>query len=301
MTTNPPRREQPSTYFVQDRSDQEELTRVQLQGQMVTASMGGILPEQPDPTIFHRVLDIGCGTGDWLISAAKTYPSMSRLIGIDISKRMIDYARAQAEAQQVSDRVEFHVMDALLMLEFPNTYFDLVNQRFGLSWLRTWDWPKLLQECQRVTRRGGVIRITESDTFLDSGSLARTRLLEMTLDAFYRAGHFFIRERNGVTSQLAHLLRQHGIQNVQTRSYALEYRADTPEGQRFYEDIKLAYRTVIPFFRKWTRVPEDYETIYQQMLSEMQQPDFVATWNLLTAWGQAPGYYNNRMSYDIPG
>ncbi len=36
------------------------------------------------------------------------------------------------------------------------------------------------------------------------------------------------------------------------------------------------------------RVPDDYEEIYQQMLSDMQQPDFVATWGLLTAWGNTP-------------
>jgi hypothetical protein len=40
--------------------------------------------------------------------------------------------------------------------------------------------------------------------------------------------------------------------------------------------------------RKWSRVPDDYETIYQQALSEMQQPDFVSTWGLLTAWGIKP-------------
>jgi len=177
-------------------------------------------------------------------------------------------------------------LDALLMLEFPTAYFDLVNQRFGLSYLRTWDWPKFLQECQRVCRRDGIIRVTESDTFLEPGSPAQTRLFEMTLDAFYRAGHFFLREKNGVTSQLAHLLHQHGIQDVQTRAYALAYQAGTPEGQRFYEDIKLAYRTIIPFFRKWTTMPDDYKEIYQQMLSEMQQPGFEATWRLLTAWGQ---------------
>ena len=43
---------------------------------------------------------------------------------------------------------------------------------------------------------------------------------------------------------------------------------------------------MLPFLHKWTRVPHDYENIYQQALSEMQQPDFVATWNLLTAWGK---------------
>jgi DNA-binding transcriptional regulator of glucitol operon len=32
-------------------------------------------------------------------------------------------------------------------------------------------------------------------------------------------------------------------------------------------------------------VPDDYEEIYQQALKDIQQPGFVATWNILTAWG----------------
>jgi len=53
------------TYFVQDRSNQEELKRLIVQGRLVTDVMGGVLPEQQDPTQFHRVLDIGCGPGGW--------------------------------------------------------------------------------------------------------------------------------------------------------------------------------------------------------------------------------------------
>src|SRR5258708_15848139 len=78
-----PKREQPSTYFVQDRSNQEELDRLQIQDHMLTASMGGVLPEQPDPTAFQRVLDVGCGTGDWLIELAKTTPTCPSLVGVD--------------------------------------------------------------------------------------------------------------------------------------------------------------------------------------------------------------------------
>ncbi len=286
-TPTDPRQEHPSTYVVQDRSNEEELTRLQIQDQMLTAGMGGVLPEQPDPTRFQRVLDVGCGTGGWLIEAAKTYPAMSLLVGADVSSRMVEYARTQAEAQQVSDRVQFATMDALRMLEFPTDNFDLVNQRLGQSYLRTWDWPKLLHEFQRVTRPGGVIRVTESD-INENTSPALTRLLEISLDAFYRAGHFFTPDGNGVTSQLAGLLHQYGLQNVQTRAYPLEYRAGTAQGQRFYEDMRHTFRTALPFLRKWSRLPDDYETIYQQMLSEMQQPDFVAIWNLLTAWGNKP-------------
>jgi len=287
-TPNDPRREHPSTYVVQDRSNEEELTRLQLQDQMITAGMGGVLPEQPDPTIFHRVLDVGCGTGGWLIEAARAYPSMSLLVGVDVSSRMLEYARAQAEARQVSDQVQFRAMDALRMLEFPANYFDLVNQRFGSGYLRTWDWPKLLREFQRVTRPGGVIRVTEPDMIIESSSPALVRLNDLFLQALSQAGHFFTPSWNAVTSELARLLHQYGLQNVQTRAHALEYRAGTPEAQSFCEDMKHTFRVIVPFLRKWSRVPDDYEEIYQQLLSELQQPDFVATWNLLTAWSNKP-------------
>jgi len=282
------RRERPSTYVVQDRSGEEELTRLRIQDEMVTVVMGGVLPEQPDPASFQRVLDVGCGTGGWLIETAKTYPTISLLIGVDISSKILEYARAQAEAAQVSDRVQFVEMDALRMLEFPTNYFGLVNQRFGVSYLRTWDWPKLLAEFQRVTTPGGVIRLTEGDIHPENTSPALTQLYHLLLQAFYQSGHLFTPESDGITGQLAHLLHRHGVQHVQTRSYTGEGRAGTIEGQRFYEDMSRAFRTALPFLRKWTRVPDDYERIYQQALSEMQQPDFVESGGILTAWGNTP-------------
>ena len=288
-TSDQPRREHPNTYFVQDRSNLDEMTRLQIQDQMLTTGMGGVLPEQSDPTIFQRVLDVGCGTGGWLIEAAKTYPSMSMLVGVDVSNKMLEYAQAQAEAGQVTDRVEFRAMDALRMLEFPADYFDLVNQRFGASFLRKWDWPKILQEYQRVARPGGVVRVTEADFILECSSPALSRLYQLACEAFYQAGNYFTPSSNAVISELAHLLSQYGLQDVQTRSHILEFRAGTPEGQRFAEETKLVYRTMLPFLRKWTRVPDDYEEIYQQALNETQQPDFVVKWGLLTAWGTKRG------------
>src|SRR5262245_28711982 len=99
----PRRNEHPTTYIIQDRKDERELTRLAIQDQMVTAAMGGVLPEQADPTSFHRVLDVACGTGGWAMGAAQTYPAMS-LVGIDISQRMVKYARTQAAAHQIDDR-----------------------------------------------------------------------------------------------------------------------------------------------------------------------------------------------------
>jgi ubiquinone/menaquinone biosynthesis C-methylase UbiE len=284
MSSNP-RKEHPNTYFVQDRSNQDEMKRLEIQGRLVTVSMGGVLPEQPDPASFRRVLDVGCGIGDWVIETAKTYPSISYLVGADISGKMIEYARAQAEAEQVSERVEFRVMDALRMLEFSTGSFDLVNHRYAASWLRTWDWPKLLEEYQRVTRLGGVVRITEADCVMETSSPAYSRLSDIWQKAFYQAGHSFAPKSDGLTSELPRLLVQHGLENVQTRALMVEFRAGTPEWQDFYRDLELLFRTMQPFLRRWIRLLEDYENLCQQVLSEMRQPDCVAKWHLLTVWG----------------
>src|SRR5215469_12522702 len=123
----PIQKESSSTYIVQDRSNLEEIKRLEIQDKMVTEGMGGVLPEMADPTVLQRVLDVGCGTGGWLMEIAQTYPTIEELIGIDISNKVIAYAHAQAETKPLAGRVQFQTMDALQKLEFPAASFDLVN------------------------------------------------------------------------------------------------------------------------------------------------------------------------------
>jgi ubiquinone/menaquinone biosynthesis C-methylase UbiE len=285
-----------NTYFVQDRSNEDELARLQIIDQMITAGMGGVLPEQADLSRFQRVLDVGCGTGGWLIELARQSPQTARLVGVDASKRIVTYAREQASTQQMSERVQFQAMDALFTLPFPDYSFDLVTHRFAMSWLRTWEWSRLLQEYLRVCKPGGVIRVTESDFLTESSSPALLRLWQIAFQAFWQSGHFFVAEPDGVTCQLAQLMQQEGLENVQTRAYELHYRAGAQEADLFTENTRLGFRTALPFYRKWMRLPDDYEAIYQQALAEMLQPDFTATLRLLTVWGTSLGYSRDVFS-----
>jgi ubiquinone/menaquinone biosynthesis C-methylase UbiE len=137
------------------------------------------------------VLDVGCATGGWAIRLAQQYPWM-QVSGIDISERMVHYARQQAEQAGVAERVQFSVMDALSCLALPDHTFDLVNERFSCSYHRTFEWPDYLLELRRVAHPGGIVRLTEF-VISPSTSPAFTQLFDMLICAFCKAHHLFLR------------------------------------------------------------------------------------------------------------
>jgi ubiquinone/menaquinone biosynthesis C-methylase UbiE len=248
--------------------------------------MGGVLPEQTDVALWRRVLDVACGPGGWAIEAARTYPGLS-LVGVDISHRIIAYACEQAEACQMADRVSFHSMDALRMLEFPPGSFDLVNLRLSVGFLRTWDWPGLLREMLRVARPRGIIRLTEPELIHETTSRAFTRWQDLLVQAWYRAGHLFAPDTAGITAHLPRTLQRAGCGQIQTKTFTYTFRAGTPEGESLYADVQYLFQTTRPFLQKWGAIPDDYQELSQQVLHEIRQDDFQANWNFQTIWGVA--------------
>jgi ubiquinone/menaquinone biosynthesis C-methylase UbiE len=233
-------------------------------------------------------MDVGSGSGGWVFTTARTYPEMN-LIGIDISQRMVDYARRQAKDLQLDGRVEFHVMDALLLLEFPNDYFDLVNLRFGVGYLRTWDWPKMISEMLRVCRPGGVIRVTECEVGGQSSSSAIMQIYDMLTCALFRSGHLFEEKKSGLIDHLVPLLTRHGCQQVQSRICVAAPQVGTPEATAASENIVAMCRVSRPFLEKWGCLASDYDTISQQVLEQLQDPESPGSTTLLTVWGNKPG------------
>lgn len=277
--------DQPSTYLVFDpRYGKQELKRLNIQDHLITTSMGGVLPEQEDPIRFQSVLDVGCGTGGWLLETAKVFPSISRLVGIDISQTMVTFARHQAAKQQVDDRVEFVVMDALRLLKFPDATFDLVNLRFGCSYVRTWEWAQVISEMLRVCRPGGIVRFIEPAVIQQSSSPALLQFCSLLQSALLAAGYLFVQEPTSITAHLTRLFTSYGVKPVHTKDYALQYRAGTEEGQAFVEVIASAFQTLRPFLERRVRLPKEYDAICKPAQSEMMQPDFQVTWNVSTVW-----------------
>ena len=263
------------TYFVQDRSNQEELKRLLVQERMVADVMGGVLPEQQDATQFHRALDIGCGPGGWILEVAQAYPQM-KLYGIDISSTLINHARERAEELQLSkERVEFLVMDALMVLEFPDNYFDLVNFRFGVSFMRKWDWPKMFSEMHRVVKPKGIVRIVEFGMDIESSSTALSTFYSLFRRGFERSGYLFSEEPTGLVAHLPGLLLRYDFHNVQSYKIPAVFHAGTETYNAMFENHKHLFHTSRPFLQRYGCLPQDYDALCQQAMQDMLQPDFV--------------------------
>jgi SAM-dependent methyltransferase len=286
-TPNARGREQTGTYGVPKHLNAEEIKRLSLQNRLINTGLGGLLPEQPETARFSSVLDVGCGTGGWLIELAKSDPDITSLTGIDINEKIVAFARQQAAAEKVSNRVKFQAMDAIRALTFPDAHFDLINQRLAVSWLRTWDWTGLLREYLRVSRPGGMVRVTEMN-FLpaQASSSALLQLCELMVKASYQAGHLYRPDGNSLLEALPDLLIRHGLKHVQSHPYTLEARGGTQKGDLLAEDMQRLFQNVKFFLNKWVRLPEDYDDICQRMAREMRTPDSVTISNFMTVWGK---------------
>ncbi|MDO8430333.1 MAG: class I SAM-dependent methyltransferase [bacterium] len=103
-----------------------------------------------------RVLDIGCGTGEFSPSFSK-----SKYVGIDIDQKNITYAKKHYKG-------DFRVADGT-QLPFENGSFDKILIVGVFHHLSTADCKLVFGEMKRVLKKGGQILImedTKSDRFL---------------------------------------------------------------------------------------------------------------------------------------
>ncbi|HXR89685.1 MAG TPA: class I SAM-dependent methyltransferase [Steroidobacteraceae bacterium] len=76
-----------------------------------------------------RLLDVGCGTGDTTLAAARRLGPKAECVGLDISEPMIEVARSDAQKEGVAAR--FLSGDAQTYAFAPDV-FDWVISRFGV-------------------------------------------------------------------------------------------------------------------------------------------------------------------------
>jgi len=276
-----------TTYFI-DPEDPTETTRLLLLDKTVTQSMGSLFPESLDLTQVSTVLDLACGPGGWALGVARTHPEME-VVGVDISQKMVRYANAQADAL-ILDNVTFQVMNILGPLMFPDEAFDVVNARLMASFMPAVAWPKLLQECVRITRPGGIIRLVEAEWGMSNGE-AREQLAGRLIRALWLTGKGYYPEGKllGITLMLTQFLREGGLADIQHKAHAIDYSHGTQAHESWYQNALFGYPLLFPFMQKAGVITQkEFDQLYQQTLDEMQEPRFRGLFFFLSAWGRKP-------------
>ncbi len=279
--------ENQSTYWINP-EEAAETGRLLLQDRLITKEMGGVFPPDLDLTQVHLVLDLACGPGGWVVDVARTYPAID-VVGLDISQKMIRYAQAHARTLGL-DNASFQVMDILKPLEFPDDAFDFVNARAISSFMPTQAWPNLVQECLRITRPGGVIRLTEAELWFSNGAVSE-KIASMLARAVWLGGKSFSPDgkMSGITLMLGGFLRDAGLTNIQHSASALEYSYGTEAHETWYQNLMIGYQLVAPFLLKMgVTTQEEFDRLYEQIGAEIQDPAFRGMGFFLSVWGTKP-------------
>jgi ubiquinone/menaquinone biosynthesis C-methylase UbiE len=128
----------------------------------ITKHVGGFAATDELLSLCHiadanEVLNVGCGIGVGSAYIARKFGC--RVVGVDISEKMIEWSRLRAREEKVDDKVEFRVAN-VLDLPFEADRFDAVIVESVLAFVD--DKPRAIRECIRVTKPGGYVGLNES-------------------------------------------------------------------------------------------------------------------------------------------
>lgn len=104
-----------------------------------------------------NILDLATGTADLAIALAKRNPQ-ARIIGMDISEKMMEIGKVKIKKQGLESQVELRYGDAAA-LPYERNCFDAVTVAFGVRNFE--DLDKGLSEISRVLKPNGMVFILE--------------------------------------------------------------------------------------------------------------------------------------------
>ncbi|KIY46318.1 hypothetical protein FISHEDRAFT_66490 [Fistulina hepatica ATCC 64428] len=187
-------------------ADDDELERLDKQHGMLQKVMGGYPPPMEQvmadniPGEVKAVIDLGCGSGSWILDVARDFPTCSA-IGVDLVPMQVTSMPANCRSE---------VDDINIGLEHFYGDFNVVHARLISSGIR--DYERLIDQMSHVLRPGGLLCLTEFDFSIYDANHQRIELTTDRIEAPYVARWFAFakaaaRRRGGDVDAANHLRR----------------------------------------------------------------------------------------------
>ncbi|WPH04022.1 Hypothetical protein R9X50_00690600 [Acrodontium crateriforme] len=139
-----------TTYILPRDAPEEE--RLNFQHALLTKTFGGLYRAPLDPSHVRRVLDIGCGTGNWAIDYAKQNPN-AQVIGFDVTG-----SPEWNTAPPNCTLIEANGEDDSAWVSFGDK-FDYIHARLIVVSIR--NWPSLFEKISNHLTSGGWCEIQD--------------------------------------------------------------------------------------------------------------------------------------------
>ncbi len=112
---------------------------------LVISILNKIMKDKEDE--FLKIVDVGCGIGDFTVDLAKKFPQFKKIVGVDFLDEVIKIAEKNSNN---FDKVKF-VKEDLLKLSFENRAFDISLCINVIHHIYKSDFEKALKELSRIT------------------------------------------------------------------------------------------------------------------------------------------------------
>ncbi|PPR06142.1 hypothetical protein CVT26_005364 [Gymnopilus dilepis] len=148
-------------------ADEEELERLDKQHSMFVEVMGGkYVPPMASvmaddvPGEVKACLDLGCGSGSWIMDVARDFPNCSA-VAVDLIPMQSPHIMVH---RTMPPNLRSEVDDVNLGLEHFYGDFNVVHARLISSGIK--DYHRLIDQIAHVLRPGGLIDISEFDFYI---------------------------------------------------------------------------------------------------------------------------------------
>lgn len=249
----------------------EEINHLDLQHYLLRHVLNG---NYLAPIIEPRcILDIGTGTGRWLIEMAREFPQ-ANLFGIDLTPPV-------ENADNLPSNCHFQAANVLNILPFEDASFDFVHQRLLVFAIPLLHWQLLINELVRVTCRGGWIELVEVTTDFQHAGPSTQQILNLIVLASLQSG------LDPAISQRIHiLLSKAGLKHVGTSTQLIP--AGTWGGQlgiMGLTNLQAIVEAMKPLVLQQTQTtPEEFERLVTEMIQECEQ--YKTTFTFHIAYGK---------------